>query len=184
MSIRPIPPQAESVNYICAILERFPELASLRAHPNDGTLELGFAVRGRLEKSNQAALSEAIADHCACFLELSREEPVALRVRVEADRATSFVTVVRDGGTFSKDELEMLCAYFDTRFGDALVRSRPAEELALDEDRAAADEAAFYAVESLRDPSRAGGLIGFREGQRVLVYFLNQRRKGKASPRR
>ena len=184
MPIRPFPPQAESVNYICAILERFPELASLRAHPNDGTLELGFAVRGRLEKSNQAALSEAIADHCACFLDLSREEPAALRVRFEADRATSFVTVVRDGGTFSKDELEMLCAFFDARFGDELVRSRPAEELALDEDRAAADEAAFYAVESLRDPSRAGGLIGFREGQRVLVYFLNQRRKGKASPRR
>ncbi len=183
MPIRSFPPQAESVNYICAILERFPELASLRAHPNDGTLELGFAVRGRLEKSNQAAISEAISDHCACFLDLSREEPVALRVRFEADRATSFVTVVRDGGTFSKDELEMLCAFFDARFGEALVRSRPAEDT-LDEDRAAADEAAFYAVESLRDPSRAGGLIGFREGQRVLVYFLNQRRKGKASSRR
>jgi len=144
---------------------------------------MGFAVRGRLEKTSQGALREQIEDHCACFLDLSRDEASVLRVRIEADRTTSFVTVARDGASFSKDELEMLCAFFAARFGDALVRTRPAEE-SVDEDLAAADEAAFFAVENLRDPSRASGLIGFREGQRVLVYFLSNRRKGKASSRR
>ncbi len=174
---------ADTVSLVCALLVRFPELASIRSMPGDRTVRLTFAVESRLDKRAQHALADAVEDHVSGFLLLAKDEPQSVRVECETDRATTFVHVTRDLETFSKEELELLVAFFAERFGKALVRN-PLPDDHLDADPAAQDEAALYAVEALRDPEQSKSLVGFREEARVLVYFLKTQRKAKASSRR
>lgn len=174
---------ADTVSLVCALLARFPELASIRAMPANGTVRLTFAVRQRLDRAAQRAIAEAIEDHVGGFVLLANETLGALSVEFEGERTMSFVHVTRDLASFSKDELEMLCAFFSARFGEELVRGPKADE-GFEEDEAVQDEAAVYAVEALRDPAQSKSLVGFREEKHVLVYFLKTRKKAKASARR
>ncbi len=174
---------ADTVSLVCALLARFPELTSIRSLLGEGTLRLTFAVKQRLDRAAQALLAEAIDDHASGFHALSRGEYGTLRVDCESDRGMTFVHVTRDRQTFCKEELDLMAAFFAERFGEALVRT-PVEPDRFEEDIAAADEAASYAVEALRDPTQSKSLVGFREESHVLVYFLKSRKKAKASTRR
>ncbi|MGH7738355.1 MAG: hypothetical protein ACREMP_10900 [Candidatus Tyrphobacter sp.] len=170
------------MSLVCALLARFPELASIRALPAEGTVRLTFALRQRLDRRRQHTTSDAVQDHVNAFVLLEHASPEVVEVEFESERTMSFVHIVRDLETFSKDELEMLCALLRTRFGDRLVCSERDESA--DEDEFMEDEAALYAVECLRDPAQSKSLVGFREEKRVLVYFLKSRKKAKASARR
>src|SRR5579872_2648480 len=87
MSTRAPVENADTVSLVCALLVRFPELASIRSGPADRTLRLTFAVRQRLDKAAQRALAEAVQEHVTSFLALAKEEPGVLRVDCEGDRA-------------------------------------------------------------------------------------------------
>lgn len=174
---------ADTVSLVCALLVRYPELASIRSMPAEGNVRLTFALRTRLDKTAHRQLSDAISDHVAGYLMLAKDEAQTLRVECEGDRATTFVHVTRDTESFSKDELELLVGLLRDRYEAVLVRN-PLPEDHLDADPAAQDEAALYAIEALRDPTQAKSLVGFREEARVLVYFLKAQRKAKASSRR
>ena len=183
MSTRAQVENADTVSLVCALLVRFPELASIRSGPTDRSLRLTFAVRQRLDRASQATLAEAIEEHIRSFLVLAKEQPTALRVECEGDRALTFLHVTRDLESFSKEELELQVSFLCDRCGDALVRNPPPDDH-LEGDPAAEDEAALYAVEALRDPAQSKSLVGFREEKRVLVYFLKSQKKAKASARR
>ncbi len=183
MSTRLPVESADTVSLVCALLVRFPELASIRSMPADRCVRLTFAVKHRLERAAQASLAEAVEDHVGGFLMLSKDEPEILRVECEGDRALTFAHVTRDLESFSKEELELLVGLFAQRFGEALVRN-PMPEEHIDDDPVAQDEAALYAVEALRDPEQSKTLVGFREEKRVLVYFLKSQKKAKAPARR
>ncbi len=174
---------ADTVSLVCALLVRFPELASIRSMPAEGCVRLTFALRARLNKRAQAALAETIDDHVSGYLMLAKDEPHVLRTECDGDRSTTFVHVTRDRESFSKEELELVVALLRDRFPDVLVHN-PAPEDHLDADPFAQDEAALYAIEALRDPAQSKSLVGFREEARVLVYFLKSQRKAKASSRR
>lgn len=174
---------ADTVSLVCALLVRFPELASIRSMPADRTVRLTFALRQRLDRSLQTSVTEAIEDHIRSFLSLFREEPETLRFEWEGDRSMTFVHITRDLESFTKEELELQVAFFAQRFHDALVRN-PLPDDHIDADPAAQDEAALYAIEALRDPAQSKSLVGFREEKRVLVYFLKAQKKAKASARR
>ena len=60
---------ADTVSLVCALLVRFPELASIRSLPGDRTVRLTFALRQRLDRGAQSALIESIEEH---ILQLSR----------------------------------------------------------------------------------------------------------------
>lgn len=174
---------ADTVSLVCALLVRFPELASIRSMPAEGNVRLTFALRARVERAAQRALAEHVEEHVAGYLLLAKDEPRALRIECEGDRSTTFIHITRDTVSFSKEELELLVAVLRERYPEALVRNPPPEDH-LDADPAAQDEAAFYAIEALRDPSQSKSLVGFREEARVLVYFLKAQRKAKAPSRR
>jgi hypothetical protein len=183
MSMRAHVENADTVSLVCALLVRFPELASIRSGPTDRTLRLTFAVRQRFDRAAQVRLAEAIDEHVRGFLALGKEEPAALRVECESDRSLTFVHITRDLETFSKEELELQVGFLCDHYGDALVRTPPPDDH-FEGDPAAEDEAALYAVEVLRDPAQSKSLVGFREEKRVLVYFLKSQKKAKASARR
>lgn len=170
----------DTVSLVCALLVRFPELASIRSMPAERTLRLTFAVRQRLDRAAQRTVTEALEDHIRGFLALDRDEPQTLRFECEGDagtgsRAMTFVHITRDLETFTKEELELQVAFFGDRFGDVLVRN-PMPDDHLDDDPAAQDESALCAVEALRDPAQSKSLVGFREEKRVLVYVLKSRK--------
>ncbi|MEO6836601.1 MAG: hypothetical protein ABI231_11955 [Candidatus Tumulicola sp.] len=183
MSARTLVENADTVSLVCALLVRFPELASIRSMPADRTIRLTFAVRARLDRQAQSAVAEAIEEHIRSFLALSADEAETLRFECESDRSMTFVHVTRDLESFTKEELELHVALFGERFGDALVRN-PVPDDHFDADPVAQDEAALYAIEALRDPAQSKSLVGFREEKRVLVYFLKSAKKAKASARR
>ena len=173
---------SDTVSLVCALLVRYPEIASIRSTPGEGTIQLAFAISQRMDRKTQRSIADEIEAHVNGFLALSRDGG-DVRVECESDRALSFIHVTRDLETFTKDELAMLTAFFAQRFGNALVRN-PVPEQHPDEDPAAEDELVESAVEALRDPAQSKSLLGFREEKHVLVYFLKSRKKAKAPARR
>ena len=183
MNARTLVENADTVSLVCALLVRFPELASIRSVPAERTVRLTFAVRQRIDRAGQSVLAEEVDDHVRSFLVLARDEAETLRIECEGDRGMTFVHVTRDLESFTKEELELYVAFFADRYGDALVRN-PIPDDHVDADPAAQDESALCAVEALRDPAQSKSLVGFREEKKVLVYFLKSQKKAKASARR
>jgi hypothetical protein len=172
---------ADAIGFIVALLERFPEIASLGSHPADGSLTVSFAVRKRLDKTTQAGLRGLIVEHISSFTEVLAEPLERLDVAAEADDGMTFVRVTRDARSVTREELQMLTALMADRFGELLVKSPVAED-AIEEDLAAADDLVEFALEALRDPAQQR-LVGFREEQGAMVYFVPTRKKAKARGR-
>jgi len=181
MNVRSPAESSDTVSLVCALLVRFPEIASIRSMPGEGHVRFSFAIRQRLDRAMQASITQAIEEHVGAFFALGSDGE--LRIECEPDRTLSFVHVTRDLETLSKDELGMLTALFAARFGEALMRNAVADESA-DDDPAAQDELVECAIEALRDPEQSKTLVGFGEEKRVLVYFLKSQKKAKASGRR
>jgi len=173
---------ADTVSLICALLVRFPEIASVRSMPNDGNVRFTFVVSQKLDRAGKASIIGAIKDHVESFLHLSDDTARAVALECETDKAMTFVHVTRDLETFSRDELIMLVNVFAERFRDGLVRN-PAAEEHFEEDLMAEEELIDCAIDSMRDPRQSKSLVGFREEKRVLVYFLKSQKKAKASGR-
>ncbi len=182
MSTRIPHENADTVSLVCALLVRFPEIASVRSMPTEGTVRFTFVVSRRLDRRAQEMLVASVRDHVEGFVHLTDDVPGTVRIDCETDKAMTFVHLTRDLETFSKDELLMLVTCFTERFGDALVRN-PAEEQ-YEEDPVAQEELVDCAIDSLRDPRQSKSLVGFREEKRVLVYFVKAQKKAKASARR
>jgi hypothetical protein len=175
-SSRPTNESTDDVGLIVALLTRFPEIATITAHPLAGTLELTFIIRERLERAAEADLRESIGDHVCSLLELRGDAPSRLDVLLERDERMSFAQVVRDTATVTREELVLLTALLRERFGERLVMSPSADTLE-DEDSAAQDELVDFALEAMRDPEQQKSLVGFREERGVLVYYLRPRRR-------
>jgi hypothetical protein len=172
---------ADTVNRVVALLIRFPELHSVRSNPADASLTLSFALRERIDRAKSRALADRIADHVRAFLDLRGEAPSKISVACERDTAVTFVHVTRDAASFAREELELLVAIFAADYGDKLVRDGGATPA--DDDPTASDELVDVALDALRDPSQRRRLVGFREEQRVLVYFVHARKRAKARAR-
>ena len=181
MNVRSPAEGSDTVSLVCALLVRFPEIASIRSMPGEGQVRFSFAIRQRLDRAMQASIAQAVEEHVAAFFALGAEGDV--RVECEPDRALSFVHVTRDLETLSKDELGMLAALFSSRFGETLMRNPVADDSA-DDDPGAQDELVECAIDALRDPEQSKSLVVFGEEKRVLVYFLKSQKKAKASARR
>ena len=169
---------ADTVNRVVALLLRFPELHSVRSNPAEATLTLSFAVRERLDRATTRELSEHVAEHVRALLDLRGEQPGKIAVACDRDAAVTFVHVTRDAESFGREELELLVGLFAARYGERLVSDAPA-----DDDQGPRDEDVDVALDALRDPSARQRLVGFREEQRVLVYFVHARKRTKARAR-
>lgn len=174
-SSRPTTENSDDVGLIVALLTRFPEIATFTAHPLEGTLELSFVVRERLDRKAEASLRESVGEHVRSLLELHGEAPSRSDVLLERDGHLSFVQIVRDAATVTREELGVLTALLRDRFGERLVMGPSAD--VEDEDPAAQDELVDVALEALRDPEQKKSLVGYREERGVLVYYMRARRR-------
>jgi hypothetical protein len=173
---------ADTVNRVVALLVHFPELHSVRSNPADATLTLSFAVRERLDRLKQRALADRISEHVRAFLDLRGDVPAKIALACDRDTTVTFVNVTRDAASFGREELELIVALFADAYGDRLVRDAAAAA-SVDDDPAAREELVDVALDALRDPTQRRRLVGFREEQRVLVYFVHARKRTKARAR-
>jgi hypothetical protein len=173
---------ADTVNRVVALLVRFPELHSVRSSPADASLTLSFAVRRKLDRAQTKAFGESVAEHVRALLDLRAEVPERIAVTADRDAAVTFVHVTRDAATFGREELELLVALLTQTYGDALVRDE-AGAPPIDDDPGAREELVDVALDAFRDPAQRQRLVGFREEQRVLVYFVHARKRAKARAR-
>ena len=165
----------DTVSLVCALLMRYPEIASMQSVPGEGTVRFSFAVGSGLDAPVQRAVVEDIELHVAALLSLFNQNGV-VRVACESDRVISFVHVTRDLDTFTKYELAMLSKLFAERFGTLLVRNAPTEQHQA-EDSAPHEDLMESAIEALRDSAQFKSLVGFWDEQRVFVYFLKSQKK-------
>jgi len=173
---------SDAVGLIITLLVRYPEIATIVSHPQDGTLTLSFAIAAPLDRGVDRDVRESVSDHVRALLDLGREGPDVLDVVCESDAGMSFVRVTRDARSFSREELQLLVAVLAARFQGALVRNPAAEDDGLEDD-GSADELIDYAIDALRDPAQQRSLVGFREEKRVLVYFVKTRKKASVRTR-
>jgi hypothetical protein len=176
-SPRPATENSDDVGLIVALLGRFPEIATFTAHPVDGTLELSFLVRRRLDRVEEANLREILGEHIRTLHGLRGDAPLRFDVFVQRDERISVVQVVRDAATVTREELVLLTSLLRDRFGERLVMSPVTAAPSEDEDRAAQDELVDFALEALRDPEQQKSLVGYREERGVLVYYMRARRR-------
>ncbi|HEY0799017.1 MAG TPA: hypothetical protein VGD50_07690 [Candidatus Baltobacteraceae bacterium] len=181
-STRALSESSDAVGLIVALLVRFPEIATVLAHPIDGTLDFSFVVNAKIDAEGKRAVRELVTEHVRSLLELAGETHDVLEVTSEVAERMTFVHVLRDVRTMSREELVLLTSLLGEHFGPKLMKS-PAPDESIDEDPAAQDELVEYALEALRDPSQQKSLVGFREEKRVLVYFLTARKTKKAKAR-
>ena len=168
--------QSDTVSLVCALLLRYPEIASMRSAPGEGTVRFSFAVQTRLDEQVQHAIIADIESHVAAFLLLFGQNG-EVRIECESDRLFSFIHVTRDLDTFTKDELAMLSKLFGERFGALLVRNGTTQQQHSADDAAPHEDLVESAIDALRDSAQFKSLVGFWEGQRVLVYFLKSQKK-------
>jgi hypothetical protein len=174
---------SDTVSLIVALLMRYPELASVRSHPTDGTLRVSFVVSAALDKKTVRALHRSIIEHIETFLGMDEATAQTLDVECEVDEAMTFVHIDRDYATFSKEELMLAIDLLRERFGEKLVQN-PAADETMDDDEFVREELVDYAIDSMKDVDRQKSLVGIREEKRVLIYFLKSKKKVKARARR
>ncbi|HEY4441454.1 MAG TPA: hypothetical protein VGN14_13430 [Candidatus Elarobacter sp.] len=172
---------ADTVNRVVALLVRFPELHSVRSTPNDASLTLSFAVRKKLDRAQTRALGDDVTEHVRALLDLRGETPDRIAVTADRDAAVTFVHVTRDAESFGREELELVVGLMVQTYGDALVRDDA--DGPVDDDPVAREEAIEVALDAFRDPAQRQRLVGFREEQRVVVYFVHARKRAKARAR-
>jgi len=173
---------SDTVSMIVALLMRYPELASVRSHPTDGTLRVSFVVNAALDKKAVRGLRADLIEHVEAFLDIDDVSAHTLDIECEIDERMTFIHVDRDHTTFSREELVLVIDLLAERFGELLVKN-PAPDDGLD-DELAQEELVDYAIDSMREADRQKSLVGIREEKRVLIYFLKSKKKVKASARR
>ena len=181
-SIRAMTESTDPVGLIVTLLVRFPEIATILSHPAQGTLELSFVLAAPIETQAKREVRELIVEHVRSLLSVGGEAPEFLDVTWEPSERVTFLRVLRDARTVTREELVLLTSLLADHFGPTLMKSPPADE-SFDEDPTAQDEWVEYALDMLRDPSQQKSLVGFREEKRVFVYFLSSRKGKKAKAR-
>jgi hypothetical protein len=179
---RALSESSDAVGLIVALLVRFPEIATVLAHPVDGTLDFSFVVNAKIDAQGKRAVRNLVTEHVHALLDLAGDPHDVLEVTAQTAERVTFVHVLRDARTMTREELVLLTSLLSEHFGTKLMKS-PAPDESIDEDPAAQDELVDYALEALRDPSQQKSLVGFREEKRVLVYFLTARKSKKAKAR-
>ena len=145
----------------------------------DAVVRGARAARPRQDSSRSPS---ACPSTCARSSTCAATCPAKIALACDRDTAVTFVNVTRDAASFAREELELLVALFADAYGDRLVRDG-ASALPVDDDPAARDEMVEVALDALRDPTQRQRLVGFREEQRVLVYFVHARKRTKARAR-
>lgn len=161
-------PSKEGVNLLASILVCYEEITKVGYEPKDDTIRLTFSIEEAVTKPHFDQVGRLLAESVAAFLDLSGIRPRVMSIEMETAAGVSFLHLIRDVESLTRDELSLIA--------DVLYDAFP-ETLLLD-DRDPLDPNFEVEQENLLDHMLGAvrqhrlkeKLLGIREGDRVVVY--------------
>ncbi len=167
--------------FLTSLLVRFPELGSATLGPRRGEIRLEFYLDSEIETTRFEGFISKFKMSWDLFFELLRVTPEERRIaRVvdypseesTEDAEVEIIRVTRDLETLTLEELSMMVGLIKERFIATLIEGEP---IAPAEARYQ-EQVLLKSLDRVRqDPYAVGGLTGFRDEMRVLVYSSDER---------
>lgn len=151
-----------------SLLVRYPELGSVKFIPETRTLVLTFLLRPSPDSSLFKAFSKRLYQSLEAYSYLSGSPVHVINVSRTDHESCTVIEATRDIDTLTQEELSLIVALVREWFSDRLVPE--AAEPMTEEDIQVQDEIIGHMLEDMRKSSSLGDLIGFREGDRVLLF--------------
>ncbi len=169
MSAYALPPDRilpDSVSFVAALLVEFPQFASARFDPKEGTLRLALLVARPMPARQRAAFRRRLEDSIAVLHDLEGHPPPRVEVRWQAGPNFTRFELFRSVDDLSLEELRLVARIAEETFGcDLMAGERPEEE----EQR---QDELRYALEYARSLRPTRPVVGLRERGRILVYYV------------
>lgn len=171
---------SDGVAFLTSLLVRFPELGSATLGPRRGEIRLEFYLDSEIDSSRFDEFITKFKMSWDLFFELLRVKPQERRIArvVEYPSEESLeqaevevIRVARDLETLTLEELSMMVGLIKERFIATLIEGEP---IAATEARYQ-EQVLLKSLDRVRhDPYAVGGLTGFRDEMRVLVYSSDE----------
>lgn len=160
---------------------RFPEVGSATLGPRRGEVRLEFYLDSEIETARFEEFIDKFKMSWDLFFELLRVTPAERRITRVVDYPSEasleaaeveVIRVTRDLETLSLEELSMMVGLIKERFVVTLIEGEP---IAAAEARYQ-EQVLLKSLDRVRHaPYGVGGLTGFRDDMRVLVYSSDDR---------
>ncbi len=154
-------------NLLASILVRYPEIGTLKMLPESRCMRLGFFINGVCGPESMDRFFRHFKDNIDALTYLTGVQPRLLDLRLSHEETVSVIELHRDIDTISLEEISLTVALMREQFGPDLLCG---------EDGADAEDSAWYEdfiqhmLADIAEEAFLHELIGFREGNRVLVY--------------
>ena len=167
---------SDGVEFLTALLIRFPELGSASLGPKLGEIRLEFYLVQEVDTVRFSEFVDKFRLSWDLFFDLVRAETSERRItRVvdyptevqEHDSDVEIIRITRDLETLSLEELSMVVSLIRERFIATIIEGEP---IPVAESKYQ-EQVILRSLDKVRqDPYACGFLTGFRDEMRVLVY--------------
>ena len=161
-------PSKEGVNLLASILVCYEEITKVGYEPKDDTIRLTFSIEEPVTKQRFDELGKLLAESVAAFLELSGIRPRVFNLEMETAANISFLHLIRDVESLTRDELSLVEDILYDAFPETLLLD---ERDPLDPNFEVEQENLLdHMLGAVRQHRITEKLLGIREGDRVVVY--------------
>lgn len=158
-----------------SLLVRYPDLGSVKFLPESRTLVMTFLLRPSPESRLFKAFCKRLYQSLETYSYLSGSPVHVINVsRTDHDSCT-VIEASRDVDTLTQEELALIVALVREWFSERIVLE--STEPMAEEDLQVQDEIIGHMLEDIRQISSLGDLIGFRDGERVLLFNRGERER-------
>ncbi len=161
-------PSKEGVNLLASILVCYEEITRVSYEPKDDTIRLTFSIEEPVTKVRFDKLGKLLAESVAAFLNLSGIRARVVSLEMETAGAISFLHLIRDVESLTRDELSLVADILYDAFPETLLLD---ERDPLDPNFEVEQENLLdHMLGAVRQHRLKEKLLGIREGDRVVVY--------------
>ncbi|HEY8347780.1 MAG TPA: hypothetical protein VIL07_11015 [Symbiobacteriaceae bacterium] len=159
---------SRNVGMLISVLVRYPEVGSVKYEPRQQTIRIGLLVQGELEAEEFRRIRSDLAEMLQVYHLLENRTGSVLELEQESYGGLTSLTVTRDVGSLTPDEIYLLIEFFRERFAGRLVTE--AVDFSAEEDMMAQDEMIEEILFDLQHSPADRNLIAIRENGRVMVF--------------
>lgn len=157
-----------SIGLLVSILVRYPEVATCKLSPGDGSIKFTYILRGELPKDTIDRFAQELNSSLEVFHQLQTSSNIQFDFSTSRYDDFTLLEIVRDYATLTRQEIALVTALVALSFRDKLVlddfSGNAEDELDMQ------DEIIENMLEDTRFDILPKDLIGFRENGRVFVY--------------
>lgn len=167
---------SDGVEFLTALLIRFPELGSASLGPKLGEVRLEFYLDQEIEAVRFSEFVDKFRLSWDLFFDLVRAKTSQRRITrlvdypsedYEHDSDVEIVRITRDLETLSLEEISMVVSLIRERFIATIIEGEPIPAV----EAKYQEQVLLRSLDKVRhDPYACGFLTGFRDDMRVLVY--------------